>query len=74
METLEHFEDNLNTNITNSKLLEKFINHAIAVKHTFSDKFHNGEFEDPALKKDEWINNILYTQNNEEIIKIWSDY
>ena len=31
METLEHYEDNLNTNITNSKLLEKFITHAKAI-------------------------------------------
>ena len=48
METLEHFEDNLNTNITNSKLLERFLQHALAVRATFAEKFHNGEFKDPA--------------------------
>jgi len=49
METLEHFEDNLNTNITNSKLLGKFITHAKAIQSEFSEKFHNGEFKDPSL-------------------------
>ena len=49
METLEHFEDNLNTNITNSKLLDKFVTHAKAVQGEFSEKYHNGEFKDPAI-------------------------
>ena len=57
MESLEHFEDNLNTNITNTKLIQKFITHAKAVQSEFSEKFHNGEFKDPAknLPKEEWI-------------------
>ena len=48
METLEHFEDNLNTNITNSRLLNKFITHGKAVQAEFNEKYHNGEFKDPA--------------------------
>merc|ERR550514_2692619 len=54
METLEHFEDNLNTNITNSKLVEKFINHASAVRAAFGEKFHNGEWKDPANEESEF--------------------
>ena len=55
LETLEHFEDNLNTNISNSKLLDKFITHAKAVQAEFSEKYHDGEFKDPAknLPKEE---------------------
>jgi hypothetical protein len=48
MENLEHYEDNLNTNITNSRLLEKFITQAKSVQSQFNTKYHNGEFKDPA--------------------------
>ena len=48
MNTLEHFQDNLNVNISNSRLLHKFIHHAKLVRSSFNAKYHDGEFKDPA--------------------------
>ena len=48
MNVLEHFEDNLNTNITNSVLLNNFITNAKVVQRKLKEKYHNGEFIDPA--------------------------
>ena len=49
MNDLEHFEDNLNTNISNQKLVDTFIAVAKGVQATIGERFHNGEFKDPAL-------------------------
>ena len=48
MGDLEHFEDNLNTNITNQKLVDSFIAVAKGVQATLKERFHDGEFKDPA--------------------------
>ena len=48
MNQLEQFEDNLNVNISNSKNLQAFITNAKTVKAAISEKFHDGEFKDPA--------------------------
>ena len=45
---LEHFEDNLNTNISNNLLMENFIRVANTVKGNLNAKYHDGEFTDPA--------------------------
>merc|ERR1712086_388684 len=50
MNDLEHFQDNLNTNISNSKLLEIFIGVGKAGQAVLNEKYHNGEFADPAKK------------------------
>ena len=49
MDMLEHFQDNLNTNIDNSKHLKNFIRVAKAVQQNFNDEYGpEGGFDDPA--------------------------
>merc|ERR1711970_1082374 len=48
MDMLEHFEDNLNTNISNSVNMANFMKVAQTVKRNLNAKYHNGEFKDPA--------------------------
>jgi hypothetical protein len=48
MNTLEQFEDNLNTNISNSVAMNRFLAAATQVRAGLNDKYHNGEFTDPA--------------------------
>ena len=55
MDILEHFQDNLNTNITNSVLLDRFIKNAVKVRNDFKTKYHDGEFVDPALAIDDLV-------------------
>jgi hypothetical protein len=45
---LEHFEDNLNTNISNTLLMENFLRVANTVRSNLNGKYHDGEFSDPA--------------------------
>lgn len=47
MDMLEHFQDNLNTNITNEVNMERFLRAAQTVRQNISTKYHNGEFDDP---------------------------
>ena len=57
MDMLEHFEDNLNTNISNSVNMANFLKVANTVKKNLNTKYHNGEFADPAVdayKEDDW--------------------
>jgi hypothetical protein len=49
MNMLEHFEDNFNTNITNSVNFANFLRVARTVKAQFLEKYHDGEYDDPAL-------------------------
>lgn len=56
MDMLEHFQDNLNTNISNSVHMENFLRVANTVRNNLITKYHDGEFVDPALfdpKKEE---------------------
>lgn len=53
MDTLEHFQDNLNINIENSKHVENFIKHGKDVQAAINEKYHDGEFKDPAKAADE---------------------
>ena len=58
MDMLEHFQDNLNTNISNSVNMANFLKVANTVKKNLNTKYHNGEFADPAVdayKEDDWI-------------------
>ena len=49
MNTLEHFQDNLNQNIDNGHHLEQFIKHANVVRDIFITKYRrSGSFLDPA--------------------------
>jgi hypothetical protein len=49
MNMLEHFEDNFNTNISNSVNYANFLRVARTVKAQFAAKYHDGEYDDPAL-------------------------
>ena len=46
---VEHFQDNLNTNISNLKLVENFIRVGSTAVGELNAKYHDGEFADPAL-------------------------
>jgi hypothetical protein len=48
MDMLEHFQDNLNMNISNKVNMENFIRVANTVKTNLAAKYSNGEFVDPA--------------------------
>ena len=48
MNTLEQFEDNLNTNISNSVAVARFLAAATQVRDGLKDKYNAGEFTDPA--------------------------
>jgi hypothetical protein len=48
MDMLEHFEDNLNTNISNSINVANFIKVGKTVVANLSAKYADGEFTDPA--------------------------
>merc|ERR1719375_2515562 len=49
MDMLEHFQDNLNTNIDNSQHLSNFIRVAKAVQNNFNEKYGpEGGWDDPA--------------------------
>ena len=47
MDMLEHFQDNLNLNISNTAAMENFLRTANAVMTAINDKYHDGEFSDP---------------------------
>ena len=48
MDMLEHFQDNLNTNISNSQHLNNFLRVANVVRTALNDKYTDGEFTDPS--------------------------
>ena len=48
MDTIRHMQDNLNSNINNATHVDNFVNHVKEVRDSFANKFHNGEFVDPA--------------------------
>lgn len=49
MDMLEHFQDNLNMNRSNLVNVENFIRVCKTVNKNFSEKYHEGEFDNPAL-------------------------
>ena len=58
MDMLEHFQDNVNLNSSNSVNFDNFLRTAHQVQSNLNTKYHNGEFTDPATfdpkaKKDE---------------------
>lgn len=49
MDMLEHFQDNVNLNSSNKVNFSNFLRTAKQVHANLLEKFHNGEFSDPAL-------------------------
>lgn len=47
MDMLEHFQDNLNQNQSNSQHMSNFLRVANTVKSNLNAKYHDGEFDDP---------------------------
>jgi hypothetical protein len=48
MDMLEHFQDNVNLNSSNSVNFANFLRTAKQVQKNLNTKYHNGEFDDPA--------------------------
>ena len=48
LDMLEHFQDNLNTNISNEVNQENFIRTAKQVVENFAERYHDGEWDSPA--------------------------
>ena len=48
MDMLEHFQDNLNTNVSNQINIDNFIRTAKTVTANFAAKYHDGEWDSPA--------------------------
>ena len=48
MDMLEHFQDNLNTNVSNTVNQENFIRTAKTVVANFAEKYHDGEYDAPS--------------------------
>ena len=48
MDLLQHMEDNLNQNFTNAQHVANFIQIGKAAQAAFNEKYHDGEFADPA--------------------------
>ena len=49
MDMLEHFQENLNMNRSNLVNVENFVRVCKTVNKNFTEKFHDGEFDNPAL-------------------------
>ena len=48
MEAVQHFEDNLNQNMSNGQLVSNYIKVCKDAQTAFNAKYHDGEFSDPA--------------------------
>ena len=48
MDMLEHFQDNLNTNVSNTINQDNFMRTAKTVVANFSEKYHDGGWDNPA--------------------------
>ena len=48
MDMIEHFQDNINTNLSNLHNVQNFVRTGKTVVGQLNEKYHNGEFADPA--------------------------
>merc|ERR1719231_1011348 len=67
MDMLEHFQDNLNQNLSNSQHMSNFLRVANTVRGNLNTKYHDGEFDDPGShdpknEDDESPNNKVWTK------------
>jgi len=67
MDMLEHFQDNLNQNLSNSQHMSNFLRVANTVRTNLNTKYHDGEFDDPGShdpknEDDESPNNKVWTK------------
>ena len=47
LDMMEHFQDNLNTNISNLVNVDNFIRVGKTVRANLNSKYHDGEYDDP---------------------------
>ena len=72
MDMLEHFEDNLNTNITNKRNLANFLKVARTVRKNLTSKYGAAVFQDPAEedpyeeKENDWTNTTIDYESKSE--------
>ena len=72
MDMLEHFEDNLNTNITNKRNLANFLKVARTVRKNLTSKYGADVFQDPAEedpyeeKENDWTNTTIDYESKSE--------
>jgi len=70
MDLLQHFQDNLNENFTNKLHLDNFMRIANNARTALNQKYHNGEFSDPADFDPEadhpttWENAVIWDSEN----------
>ena len=67
MDMLEHFQDNLNQNLSNSQHMSNYLRVANTVRSNLNAKYHDGEFDDPGNhdpknEDDESPNNKVWTK------------
>jgi len=67
MDMLEHFQDNLNQNLSNSQHMSNFLRVANTVRSNLNAKYHDREFDDPGNhdpknEDDESPNNKVWTK------------
>merc|ERR1711934_475433 len=67
MDMLEHFQDNLNQNLSNNQHMSNFLRVANTVRTNLNTKYHDGEFDDPGNHDpknddDESANNKVWTK------------
>ena len=82
MDLIQHMEDNLNQNFTNGQHLAQFIQVCKAAQKALNEKYHDGEFSDPANydPQDEhpvtWSNVKLWThwQAAKLVNASWNSY
>merc|ERR1719515_587053 len=48
MDLIQHFQDNLNENFSNQLHVDNFVRVAKAAQEALNEKYHDGEFDDPA--------------------------
>ena len=66
MDLIQHMEDNLNQNFTDSQHVANFIQIGKAAEAEFNAKYHNGEFSDPALFDPEADHPVTWAN-----VKLW---
>ena len=69
MDMIQHFEDNLNENFTNQQHADQFIIVGKAAQKQLSEKYHDGEFSDPALYDPEADHPTTWSNVN-----LWDNY
>ena len=69
MDMIQHFEDNLNQNFTNQQNADQFVLVGKAAQKALNEKYHDGEFSDPAAYDPEAEHPTTWAN-----VKFWNNY